>query len=762
MMRLNAKMTPARFKAFVRAVQTLFVITILTATFSSAAQEIPSTPLLFSAVENTGSTLAQTQPELGIGVVRARPVSLQLDALTGGSSVANAVPAEQLVLNFFNDATFTVTRTSLEPHQQLEGFVWKGRVEGDPLGQANLVVGSGSLSGFVMTDGYVYQINQKTDGSYTVEQIDLNLLNQTLPEPELLGTQGSTVAEQAVPEFIATPNSISELDLLVVYTPRARDAQGGTTQMINAIQSAVASVNTIYENSGIYGRLNLVYVSEVAYNEDLSNASNDLLNMQNGSIGEINDLREQYSADLVTMITDTYEYCGIGYVMTLFNSNQSSNGFNVVVRSCLAGGITMAHEIGHNLGAFHDRTNSSTTIAPMTSYVYGYQDPTGAFHDVMAYQNGCAARCPQIPYMSNTTVVTAQTNRPMGNMTSDVAKLLNASFPVATSFRQRQLGVLLNNTVQRAIVIDSLPVNLLNEQIRYSTANTGSCSTQGSEVWYRYNPTTAESINVSSEGSNYQVALAIYRAPEASPYQVSTRFCSGYFDNFVSFETIPGYVYYVVASRRPLSVAVYPVLHLHIWADGSTVPGFLAPSPGAPGDTVSTTLVSDTPTFGWSTVAGAVAYDLQYSYALEPVHIDVRVTSSPYTPSLPLQGGYYRWRVRAVDADGNVSGWSKLQTFMVNNNSTGDAHVILLYQTNQPVLTWLLEGRPYTHFELQIAQISTFSSILHTLTTTDGSTQSLQTPALADGTYYWRVRGVFANNSTTNWSSAQSFVVELP
>lgn len=53
------------------------------------------------------------------------------------------------------------------------------------------------------------------------------------------------------------------IDILMVYTPAAEAILGGENAAINKITASVAQVNTIYANSNIDVRLNLVRVAKV-------------------------------------------------------------------------------------------------------------------------------------------------------------------------------------------------------------------------------------------------------------------------------------------------------------------------------------------------------------------------------------------------------------------------------------------------------------------------------------------------------------------
>ena len=65
--------------------------------------------------------------------------------------------------------------------------------------------------------------------------------------------------------------------------------------------------------------------------------------------------------------------------------------------ACAAITYSIAHEVGHILGARHDRA-VDTNSAPFP-FAHGYVNGT-KWRDMMSYREGCGG-CPRIPYWSN-------------------------------------------------------------------------------------------------------------------------------------------------------------------------------------------------------------------------------------------------------------------------------------------------------------------------------------------------------------------------
>jgi hypothetical protein len=180
-------------------------------------------------------------------------------------------------------------------------------------------------------------------------------------------------------------------DLLVVYSTASKNryGQAGIESMI---QSAVSAANQAYVNSQINMQLNLVRMEEVSYAEtgDMGVALSRLQATNDGYIDNVHQLRNQYGADLVAMVNEDANYCGIAYVMQSESTGFAGYAFSVTYSSCLSN-QTLAHEIGHNQGDAHDRANSN--VAGTFPYSYGHRrcvtDGTG-FRTIMSYSNGCS------------------------------------------------------------------------------------------------------------------------------------------------------------------------------------------------------------------------------------------------------------------------------------------------------------------------------------------------------------------------------------
>tara|TARA_R100001143_G_scaffold52481_2_gene47671 strand:+ start:35020 stop:38862 length:3843 start_codon:yes stop_codon:yes gene_type:complete len=174
------------------------------------------------------------------------------------------------------------------------------------------------------------------------------------------------MGDQKIPD----PQPPAFIDVLVVYTPAAQSwaalNEGGINNVIN--QAIAISQNSV-DNSNINLQFRLVHRAVVEYTES-GNSRTDLNNLTNRVIPNVQSLRNQYSADLVVMLTDTEDMGGIAWLTTNRNGSPSE-GFSITRVQQASWTTTMAHEFGHNMGSHHSR-NQTIQPASESGGVFNY------------------------------------------------------------------------------------------------------------------------------------------------------------------------------------------------------------------------------------------------------------------------------------------------------------------------------------------------------------------------------------------------------
>jgi len=391
------------------------------------------------------------QAESDPTTLRQRYVSLRLETLAAVRTALAEGRTDDaaLTLKLFDDASYVALFTAFED-SATGGYVLNGSLQDQPQSEVHLAVEGEVITALVTLHGASYVVEYKPDGLHHIRQ-----LNPTAFPPEApdLAPEGSPPAEPEVEAQAGTsPDDGSQIDVMVVYTDDTRAAAGGASSINSAINSAFSLTNEGYANSDVNQRVKLVSTAEVFYDESIFYSSNPwervlnhLTNTGDGYIDDVHTWRNNNSADLVVLVVEDTNVavngiCGIGWLMGGYwlGSQFQSLGFSVVRRNCLYNN-TLAHEMGHNMGAHHDRANAGGQGA--YSYSYGYQNQSSGFYTIMAYSNGCYG-CyrinqwsnPDVPYWGAATGTSGDDNhRTLNNTASIVANFRNGPEPAAPS-----------------------------------------------------------------------------------------------------------------------------------------------------------------------------------------------------------------------------------------------------------------------------------------------------------------------------------------
>ena len=249
-----------------------------------------------------------------------------------------------------------------------------------------------------------------------------------------LSSQLTKFAALILAAFFAGGSLIGEpvIDLLVLTNQEVEDYHEGPDGMMAFFQTAIARANLGLENSQIDLRIRLQGVEKIDYESSRSDMSEDLEYITNSE--EIAQLRDKWGADLVSFIRPGIADLTIGVAWILRDENgHPERGYNVVASNSVTHRSTLLHEIGHNLGAAHDRENAAAGgIHPYShGHRFGASDGKN-YRTVMAYQPGDPINHfsnPNISYLNEPTGIAS------GEFAADNARSLNRTGAIVANYR---------------------------------------------------------------------------------------------------------------------------------------------------------------------------------------------------------------------------------------------------------------------------------------------------------------------------------------
>ncbi len=220
------------------------------------------------------------------------------------------------------------------------------------------------------------------------------------------------------PRRVAGESNHDRLDILILYTASAaqRLDQAGWGTPAAFTQLAMDYLNLVLQNNQVDVSANMVHHQEAPA---LRGQTNNPLGPLTGNQA-VHDLRVEHQADLVQLLFNADAgFCGQAWLMVKETATprafwSSGYGITSVFGGCVSAERlvpedeyanqfeTFAHEIGHNLGANHDRDN--TSIDPNDAvypYAFGHHNftPQPNVKSVMSYNEG-----QQLPYFSTVRV----------------------------------------------------------------------------------------------------------------------------------------------------------------------------------------------------------------------------------------------------------------------------------------------------------------------------------------------------------------------
>ncbi|MEE1757418.1 M12 family metallo-peptidase [Streptomyces sp. SP18CS02] len=233
------------------------------------------------------------------------------------------------------------------------------------------------------------------------------------------------------------------IDILAAFTSKAAAEAGGEGRVRSRIRQAVSSASQAFATSAVHARLRLVGITRVRVPARLDLTGDGLLTAVarrgDGVADGLPRLREQYGADLVTVVTGSQGASGLASRPRRVTSRTSGYSYSLVAQNGLAR-HSLAHEIAHNLGAQHDHVTAPRGGATAR----GHFPRSGAWSTIEAYESSCrratGGRCTRINRFSNPrqTYGGERLGTPVWEARpADTVRVFNAVVRIVAGYRER-------------------------------------------------------------------------------------------------------------------------------------------------------------------------------------------------------------------------------------------------------------------------------------------------------------------------------------
>lgn len=309
-------------------------------------------------------------------------------------------------------------------------------VEGQARGIAVVTIGRAGLFALFDTPRGRYQV--------TTEKNDSLLIDTGHPGVRHGGLKGDFTApstpaagQSAKGSGYGKANG-SVIDLLLIHTPDMAERYPGS-MLDTRLAHLVAVANQIFANSDTDVAFRLVGTREVDYTGDgtVFTARNDMRKALQGEppargLEQLRNWRRDLGADLVSLVwphvIPERGACGVAFIF----GNSDDTGVNVVNDGfsswSLCADDTLAHELGHNLGAEHQEGSNSGNAGSAQAFV-----DEGRVGTVMAsFGTGDPNRFFTVAQLSNPDLPCA--GQPCGNPTHDNAAKVRDTAPAVADY----------------------------------------------------------------------------------------------------------------------------------------------------------------------------------------------------------------------------------------------------------------------------------------------------------------------------------------
>ena len=319
-----------------------------------------------------------------VAIVRYRQVLVAASTLRAG----DVIP-----LRLFDDFEVVLVVSTVQRYKAT-GMRVAGTVttrSGQSSGTANFVFHEGRLTGNIRIGPALYVIRPQSAGVHTIVEVDPARLPRELPPvsrppdalPPLLFAPpfrgdlpfGTPTAVDASTTDVCSAltdtdvGRVPQVRVLVGYSPLARDSQGSTALIEEAIALAIDEMQSVLNESGIRIDVTLAGAVEVPITENSNFGAQYWLQMlwseltTEPAVLTFREQRETYHADAMVLVSQ-FAIGGVSSAPLWPRGAYQDKAYAVVGRLDMNERMTLAHELGHVLGGQDEVTPPRLTRPP--------------------------------------------------------------------------------------------------------------------------------------------------------------------------------------------------------------------------------------------------------------------------------------------------------------------------------------------------------------------------------------------------------------
>ena len=426
----------------------------LSATWNHVFHKAPADMKVSDKQKSMMDRAKASRATMGVGMMAApRPPMVEYALTKDAGAQGTARDAASITVALSDATVLTIRRTSVDIRSDM--CVWRGVVETTGAPAMIMWWPGGKMAGTVQHEGRIYSIRHLGGEMHAVVEMgedrmpqehapmaqrarvdDPNVRDDPLvqqgdastlrPKATAVATKVTEQAEKKTSAGQGTSSQDVTIDVIVAYTKKAASNYADVKREL--IDLSIEEANESFRMSSLGNvKLRLVHAYETDYVEEGAHFDHvwRFADKGDGYMEEIHPLREKYRADIAILIVDDPKGCGLATRVFA----DADEAFAVVHHECAASTYSVAHEVGHIIGARHD-LNLDKMMTPF-AYGHGYVNGT-KWRDIMSYKESCGG-CPRMPVWSGPAVMVR--GEPAGSAELDNARVIREQAARVAAFR---------------------------------------------------------------------------------------------------------------------------------------------------------------------------------------------------------------------------------------------------------------------------------------------------------------------------------------